>query len=93
MTTQLKEKSIKSSFTIKENLFARLASSSNKSKIVNEALSIYFEKSDYLQKAEEEYWNEKIRAWLLDVENWDTTPINPNGEKLTKELIKKALWS
>jgi hypothetical protein len=29
---------------------------------VNEALSLYFEKNDYLAKAEEEYWNEKIRA-------------------------------
>lgn len=93
MTTTLKEKSIKSSFTIKEKLFARLASTPNKSRIVNEALSIYFEKLDYLQKAEEEYWNEKIRAWLRDVENGDTTPINPNGEKITKELLKKALWS
>lgn len=93
MKTQLKEKSIKSSFTIKENLFTRLALSSNKSKIVNEALSIYFEKSDYLQKAEEEYWNEKIRAWLLDVENWDTTPINPNGERITDEMLNKTLWA
>lgn len=93
MNTITKEKSVKSSFTIKEKLFARLASNPNKSRIVNEALSIYFEKSDYLAKAEEEYWNEKIRAWLRDVENWDTTPINPNGEKLTKELIKKALWA
>lgn len=93
MTTAIKEKSVKSSFTIKENLFARLASNPNKSKIVNEALSIYFEKSDYLAKAEEEYWNEKIRAWLRDVENWHTIAINPNGEKITKELLNKTLWS
>lgn len=93
MTSATKEKSIKSSFTIKENLFNRLSSNPNKSKIVNEALSIYFERNDYLQKAEDEFWNEKIRAWLRDVENWDTTSINPNGEKITKELFKKALWS
>lgn len=92
MTTAIKEKSIKSSFTIKENLFQRLASNPNKSKIVNEALSIYFEKSDYLQKAEEEFWNEKIKAWLHDVENWDTIAINPNWEEVTDELITKALW-
>lgn len=93
MTTAIKQNSIKSSFTIKKNIFNRLALSSNKSRVVNEALSIYFERNDYMKKAEEEYWNEKIRAWLRDVENWDTVVINPNGEKLTKELIKKALWS
>lgn len=92
MTTTTKEKSIKSSFTIKENLFQRLATNKNKSKIVNEALSLYFERNDYLTKAEEEYWNEKIRAWLRDVENWDTIAINPNGEKITKELLEKVLW-
>lgn len=93
MNTQLKEKSVKSSFTIKENLFNRLASTSNKSRIVNEALSIYFEKNDYLQKAEEEFWNEKIRLWLLDVENGDTIAINPNGEKITDEMLNKTLWA
>ncbi|MDD4152081.1 MAG: hypothetical protein PHR68_05685 [Candidatus Gracilibacteria bacterium] len=93
MTTELKEKSIKSSFTIKENLFNRLASNPNKSKIVNEALAIYFEKNDYINKAEEEFWNEKIRLGLFDVENGDTTVINPNGEKLTKELLNKTLWA
>lgn len=92
MNIHLKEKSVKSSFTIKENLFNRLASSSNKSRIVNEALAIYFEKNDYLQKAEEEFWNEKIRLWLLDVENWDTIAINPNWEEVTEELITKAIW-
>lgn len=93
MTTKIKEKSVKSSFTIKENLFQRLASNPNKSRIVNEALSLYFERNDYLTKAEEEYWNEKIRAWLRDVENWDTTPINPNGEKITDEMLNKTLWA
>lgn len=93
MTTTTKEKSVKSSFTIKENLFQRLASNPNKSKIVNEALSLYFERNDYLIKAEEEYWNEKIRAWLRDVENWDTIAINPNGEKITDEMLNKTLWA
>ena len=93
MTTILKEKSVKSSFTIKEDLFERLSQNPNKSKIVNEALSIYFERNDYLSKAEEDFWNEKIRVWLLDVENGDTMAINPNGEKITEELLNKTLWS
>lgn len=93
MTTILKEKSVKSSFTIKEDLFERLSQNPNKSKIVNEALSIYFERNDYLSKAEEDFWNEKIRVWLLDVENGYTIAINPNGEKITEELLNKTLWS
>ncbi len=92
MTTTLKERSIKWSFTIKPDLFKRLEWTPNKSRIVNEALSIYFERNDYLQKAEEEFWNEKIRAWLRDVENWDTICINPNWEEVTEELITKAIW-
>ena len=93
MTKTLKERSVKWSFTIKPELFKRLEWTQNKSRIINEALSIYFEKSDYLEKAEEEFWNEKIRAWLRDVESWDTIAINPNGEKITDELLKKALRS
>jgi hypothetical protein len=60
-TTTLKNNSIKSSFTIKPDLFKRLDTFKNKSKIINEALYIYFEKNDYLKKAEENYWNQKIR--------------------------------
>jgi hypothetical protein len=56
-------------------------------------LYIYFEKNDYLKKAEENYWNQKIREWLNDVENWNTIAINPNGEKITDELLRKTLWA
>lgn len=93
MTTISKQHSVKSSFTVKPDLYKKMLSSGNKSRIVNEALALYFERNDYMEKAEEKYWNEKIRDWLSDIENWDTMAINPNGEKLSKELIKKALWS
>ena len=94
MTTEtLKNNSIKSSFTIKPDIFKKLESYKNKSKVINEALYIYFERNDYLEKAEEEFWNEKIRKWLKDVENGDTIAINPNGEKITDELLNKTLWA
>jgi hypothetical protein len=59
-TTTLKNNRIKSSFTIKHDIFKRLEGYKNKSKIINDALSIYFEKNDYLEKAEQEYWDQKI---------------------------------
>jgi hypothetical protein len=93
MVTIQKERSVKSSFTIKADLFKRLEWNQNKSKIVNEALSIYFEKKDYLNKAEEKYWNQKIKEWLFDVENGNTTKINPNGEEINTELLNKTLWA
>ena len=93
MTTTLKERSVKWSFTIKPDLFKKLEWIQNKSRIINEALSVYFERKDYLQKAEEDFWNEKIRIGLQDIENWDTIAINPNGEKITKELLRKTLWA
>ena len=94
MTTQtIKQPSVKASITIKQNLFHKLERFNNKSKIINEALDIYFAREEYLKKAEEDFWNEKIRLGLQDVENWNTIKINPNGEEITDELIKKALWS
>ncbi len=94
MTTQtIKQPSVKASITIRQNLFHKLEKFNNKSKIINEALDIYFAREEYLKKAEEDFWNEKIRLGLQDVENWNTIKINPNGEEITDELIKKALWS
>jgi len=58
-TATLKSNSIKTSVTIKSDLFKRLDTFKNKSKIINDALAIYFEKNDYLKKAEEDYWNQK----------------------------------
>ena len=70
MTTQtIKQPSVKASITIRQNLFHKLEKFNNKSKIINEALDIYFAREEYLKKAEEDFWNEKIRLGLQDVEN------------------------
>ena len=68
-TQTLKQPSVKASITIKQNLFHKLERFNNKSKIINEALDIYFAREEYLKKAEEDFWNEKIRLGLQDVEN------------------------
>ncbi len=89
--TQIAIWTIKSSFTIRWDLFKKLNFFPNRSKIVNDALNIYFERNEYLKKAEEKFWEEKIWMWIKDVENGDIYSINPNGEKITKEILNKAL--
>ena len=46
MTTLTKANKVKSSFTIRPDLYKRLKSIKNSSSVVNEALAIYFEKND-----------------------------------------------
>ncbi len=93
MTTLTKANKVKSSFTIRPDLYKRLKSIKNSSSVVNEALAIYFEKNDYLKQAEEEYWNEKIKAGLKDIENWDTYKLNPNWEIIDSQLLNEKLWA
>lgn len=88
----MKTSSVKSSVTIKSDLFERLKKYDNKSKIINEALFIFFQRKDYLQKSEENFWNEKIQEWLLDVEKWNIVAINPKWEKINKDILNKTLW-
>ncbi len=45
--------SIKASVTIKNENRINLKDNRNKSKVINEALELYFHKKDYMQKAEE----------------------------------------
>ncbi|EKD65950.1 MAG: hypothetical protein ACD_49C00074G0027 [uncultured bacterium (gcode 4)] len=88
----MKTSSVKSSVTIKSDLFERLKKYDNKSKIINEALFIFFQRKDYLQKSEENFWNEKIQEWLYDIEKWDIVTINPKWEKINKDILNKTLW-
>lgn len=89
----MKTISVKRSFTIKEDIDQTLEQFDNKSAVVNEALSIYFERARYLESAEDAFWKEKIGAGLLDVRNGRTKSINPSGEKITRTELAKTLWS
>ena len=88
----MKTLSVKRSFTIKEDLDKTLERFDNKSEVVNAALMIYFERADYLKSAEDTFWEEKIRAGLLDVQNGRTTIINPTGGKITRKELGEVLW-
>lgn len=90
--TTLTENSVKSSFTIRPEIFKKLKLTQNKSKLVNDALSLYFERNDYLKNAEEIYWNKKLEKWLNDIKIWNTKKINPNWEIITDDILNKTLW-
>lgn len=84
---------IKRSFTINAQFDKALGQYKNKSRVVNDALSIYFEKQVYLQKAENEFWQKKIQEWLDDVRLGKTLSINKDHEVITNEMLEETLWS
>lgn len=85
--------SIKRSFTIKEDIDSKLQGFDNKSEIVNAALSIYFERANYLEAAEDAFWHEKAERGMLDVREGRIQTLNPRGGKITREELSKTLWS
>ena len=91
--TATQTRKVKQSFTIEPEFMTKLSGFKNKSRVINTALSLYFERAAHLEYAEEEFWRDAIERGLLDVKEGRTTVINPNGEKLTRELLAKTLWS
>jgi Arc/MetJ-type ribon-helix-helix transcriptional regulator len=88
----MKTLSVKRSFTIKEDIDQTLKRFANKSEVVNAALSIYFERAEFLESAENDFWKEKIESGLLDIKNHRVKTLNPNGEQVTRKELSKALW-
>lgn len=89
----MKTLSVKHSFTIQPDLSERLGTFPNQSRVVNEALSVYFERTEYLEKAEEDFWGKKVRAGLADVRSGRVTPLHTKGAKITRETLSETLWS
>jgi len=78
MTLMVIEWTYKRTFTVKKTLSERLNNYKNKSKIVNQALKLYFKKEDYIKKAEEEFfesieiedfWEEELNILVNSYEN------------------------
>jgi hypothetical protein len=68
----------KKSFTLKSDIYNRLALHKNKSLVVNEALKLYFHKEDYLKQAETDFWEDQIKSSEKDYKKGDFYTINPN---------------
>ncbi len=82
---------VKRSVTLRKDYDEVLQNSDRKkSTIINEALELYFSRQEALEKAEYEWMQEYLRPALEDPVSY---AINPNGEKITKELLEKNLWS
>lgn len=90
------EKTYKASVSIRERNWKALADAKNKSKIINQALDLYF---DFEQKRQEKYeeWYanflaETIEA-LEEVEQGGGTPVPMKDGKIDFEAFEKELWS
>lgn len=91
MNTITKTRVKKASFSVDLSNWKELESSKNKSAVVNEALSFYFDYKDRISSSEKKYW-ENVEKSILNW-NWEYFSINPNWEKITDELLEEKLWS
>jgi len=87
MNTISVEKTFKRTFSIKNAISKRLNNYKNKSKIVNQALIFYFQKEDYLKKAEQEFFDS------IELEDFSEKEIkfllNSNDNKELDNTISK----
>jgi hypothetical protein len=78
MNTIALEWTYKRTFTVKKTLSERLNNYKNKSKIINQALNLYFQKEDYIKNAEKDFfdsieieyfWEEEVNQLVNSSEN------------------------
>ncbi len=86
-------KTAKRSFSIRIENSQRLDSYENKSTIVDKALDLFFSHQEHMKKAEESFFRKQIEMGISDVRAGRTVRMNPNGENMTREMIKSALWT
>ena len=81
---------IKTSASIKLPLYNLLKKSDNKSKVINDALEIYFSREKMLKKSENEYWQNVSDNLSNGLGNY----ISLNAKKqLNKKDLAEKLWS
>jgi len=81
---------IKSSISLQKSVWKKLKKYRNRSGVINDALEMYFNRAETLEKADNEYW-EKVEQSLRG-NTGEYVALNPNGEKITEELLEKNLW-
>ena len=82
----------KTSISIKNSNWEKIKDEKNKSSIINKALDLFYHHREYLEKANQVYWENLAEEWLNDIKSWNTITLNPNNEKITRKMIKDKLW-
>lgn len=80
----------KTSISLAIPLWEQLQQFSNKSAVIAEALELFFSKKEALRSAEDVYW-QKVESSLRGEDN-EYISLNPNAEKITKNLLDDTLW-
>ncbi len=82
---------VKTSVSIRKDLWTLLKEKTNKSSIINTALEIFFDKEDFLNQAEKKYW--KNVETSLEAKNGEYKSLNSGGKEITEDLLEKELWN
>lgn len=61
----------KTSVSIHNNHRTRLSHIKNRSKVINAALALYYERAHKIQQAEKERIDQSVQQWMEDIKNWD----------------------
>lgn len=85
------ETTIKTSVSLQKPVWKLLKTATNKSRIVNEALEMYFDKQEFLQKADNQYWNNVQKS--LTGKTGEYTSLNPNSKLLQEKHLEDKLWN
>ena len=90
MNTIIDEWTYKRTFTVKKTLSERLNNYKNKSKIVNQALNLYFKKEDYIKNAEKEFFN-SIEIEDFEEKELDILINSSENKKLDETILKMKI--
>jgi len=76
---------------MQETLRNRLQDYPNKSKIVNQALELYFHKQAYMKQAEEQWLHDMARDGLESIKSEESYTLNPDAQAVSESQISDFL--
>jgi hypothetical protein len=82
---------IKTSISLQKPIWQLLKTAPNKSRIVNDALELYFDKQSFLQEADQVYW-EKVKASLAG-NTGEYISLNSDTKTVTEQQLQDKLWN
>lgn len=86
---------VKTSVSINSEIWEKLKNSKNRSQIINQSLSLYYNREDFLKKhleeAEKAYWDNV--HFHLENETGEYFHLNEPGQPLTQKDLDEKLWT